>query len=72
MNVLKSKRIWKELIHTVNMKQEEKPCIICGGEIADVWGQNPEPVKEYNEGNWCVTCNFTVVIPERIRLSFSA
>ncbi len=72
MNVLKSKRIWKELIHTVNMKQEEKPCIICGGEIADEWGHNPEPIKDYNEGRCCDTCNFTIVIPERIRLSFSA
>jgi len=54
------------------MKQEEKPCIICGGEIADDWGHNPEPIKEYNEGRCCDTCNFTIVIPERIRLSFSA
>ena len=59
-------------MHTVNMKQEEKPCIICGGEIGEGWGNNPEPIKDYNEGRCCDTCNFTVVIPERIRLSFSA
>ena len=54
------------------MKKDKDPCVICGGEIADDWGHNPEPVKEYNEGKCCDTCNFTVVIPERIRLSFLA
>ena len=57
-------------MHTANMKQEEKPCVICGGEIVDDWGHNPQPIKE--EGRCCDTCNFTIVIPERIRLSFLA
>ena len=52
------------------MKKDKDPCVICGGEIADDWGHNPEPVKEYNEGKCCDTCNFTVVIPARIKLAY--
>ena len=54
------------------MKKDKEPCVICGGELADDWGHKPAPVKKYNEGKCCDTCNFTVVIPERIRLSFLA
>lgn len=45
----------------------EDYCVICNEEILDEWGHNPAPVKE--KGRCCDTCNFTVVIPERIKLS---
>lgn len=48
-------------------------CCICGGEIKPpypnskldpiYWGHNALPVKE---GRCCDTCNFTVVLPERL------
>ena len=60
------KKKWKELTHTVNMKDN---CVICKEEILDEWGHNPAPVKE--EGRCCDTCNFTVVIPARIKLTLN-
>lgn len=50
-------------MHIVNM---EDNCVICNGEILDEWGHNPAPVKE--DGRCCDTCNFTVVIPERLKM----
>lgn len=48
------------------MDDKKEKCCICGKEIKG-WGNNPYPVRE--EGRCCRYCNFTVVIPERIRLS---
>lgn len=36
-------------------------CSICGFEFIG-WGNNPEPVKSYDEGVCCDACNITVVI----------
>ena len=44
-------------------------CCICNNEIPDEWGHNPAPVKD--AGRCCDTCNYTVVIPERIKLSIN-
>ena len=65
----------KEFSETLSksfVKKDKDPCVICGGEIVDDWGHNPEPVKEYNEGRCCDTCNFTIVLPERFKLAYSA
>ena len=45
-------------------------CVICEKTIKEQYGNNPAPVV--NKGKCCDTCNFTIVLPERIRLSFSA
>lgn len=47
------------------MDEKEKYCI-CGQEIKGV-GNDPYPVRE--EGRCCQYCNYTVVLPERIKLS---
>ena len=44
----------------------EDNCVICKEEILDEWGHNPDPVKE--DGRCCDICNFTVVIPERLKM----
>ena len=44
---------------------EKEKCCICGKEIEGM-GNNPYPVR--TEGR-CCHCNYTVVLPERIRLS---
>ena len=45
---------------------EKEKCCICGKEINGM-GNNPYPVR--TEGWCCRYCNYTVVLPERIRLS---
>jgi hypothetical protein len=45
---------------------EKEKCCICGQEIKGV-DNDPYPVRE--EGRCCQYCNYTVVLPERIRLS---
>jgi len=42
-----------------------KVCVLCGAEY-DGWGNNPEPVARYEEGQCCDLCNNVVVIPARI------
>ncbi len=64
MSVLKSKRIWKELIHTVNMESKTFKCCICDELILNEYGNNPWPVKD--TGKCCNICNETEVIPARI------
>lgn len=44
---------------------KKKKCCICGKEIGG-YGYNPYPVKEY--GQCCRTCNYGIVVPERVRL----
>jgi len=41
-------------------------CCICGKEFMG-YGNNPYPIK--NQGECCRRCNWTVVIPERLRRS---
>lgn len=48
------------------MDDKKEKCCICGKEIKG-WGNNPYPVK--TEGEYCRECNFSVVLPERVRLS---
>lgn len=48
------------------MDKKTEHCCICGKEIKGV-GNDPYPVRE--EGRCCRYCNYTVVLPERIRLS---
>lgn len=43
-------------------------CCICGKEFEE-YGNNPEPVKPFDEGTCCDECNDNVVIPKRIELS---
>lgn len=44
---------------------EKEKCCICGKEINGM-GNNPYPVR--TEGWCCRYCNYTVVLPERVRL----
>lgn len=44
----------------------KKVCCICGKEFTEL-GNDPYPIK--NEGECCDRCNWTVVLPERIRKS---
>ena len=46
---------------------EKEKCCICGKEIIEGMGNNPYPVR--TEGRCFRYCNYTVVLPERIRLS---
>ena len=39
-------------------------CSICGEEIQDWVGNNPQPVSN---GRCCNNCNMTIVIPARIK-----
>lgn len=48
------------------MNEKKEICCICGKTI-EGYGNNPYPVRE--EGQCCRYCNYTVVLPERIRLS---
>lgn len=48
------------------MDDKKEKCCICGKEI-EAWGNNPYPVR--TEGQCCRHCNYTVVLPERVRLS---
>ena len=41
-------------------------CCICGKEYVG-YGNNPWPVNNDPEARCCEECNFTVVIPERIK-----
>jgi hypothetical protein len=48
-------------------------CVICGSEIMREWngwdgGHNAEPVKE---GRCCAPCNYTIVVPTRIRMVYA-
>ena len=45
--------------------KEKHICCICGKEFSG-YGNNPEPVKNFNDG-CCDECNINVVIPERLR-----
>lgn len=47
-------------------KTKKNVCCICGKEFSE-HGNNPEPVKPYEEGQCCDKCNMNVVIPERLR-----
>ena len=42
---------------------EDKTCSICGAKY-EGWGHNAWPVKD---GRCCEACNWTYVIPERLR-----
>ena len=44
--------------------KETKICCICG-QVFLGYGNNPWPVEE--NGECCDTCNFQVVIPERLK-----
>lgn len=48
------------------MDDKNEKCCICGQEINGM-GNNPYPVR--TEGRCCRSCNYTVVLPERVRLS---
>ena len=45
---------------------ETKTCCLCGTEFTE-WGNNPEPIKSFEEGSCCNWCNDKYVIPARIR-----
>jgi len=50
------------------MKDKNQTCVICQKEFTE-WGNNPEPIKNFNEGKCCNSCNNDIVIPYRIYLS---
>ena len=45
---------------------EKHTCCICGREFEGD-GNNPEPVKPFDEGVCCDECNFNAVIPKRLK-----
>ncbi len=46
-------------------KQDEiSKCVLCGGDYKG-YGNNPEPVKPYSDGQCCDKCNWEVVLPAR-------
>ena len=48
------------------MSEDKKyKCVLCG-EDSIGWGNNPEPLKEFDDGRCCDTCNSTKVIPARL------
>jgi len=49
---------------------ETKICCLCGAEFTE-WGNNPEPIKSFEEGKCCNWCNDKYVIPARIRDLFA-
>lgn len=42
-----------------------KTCVICEEELKGD-GNNPEPIKDDDEGQCCDSCNFNYVIPKRM------
>ena len=45
---------------------ETKTCCLCGTKFTE-WGNNPEPIKSFEEGSCCNYCNDMYVIPARLR-----
>jgi hypothetical protein len=41
-------------------------CILCGDDYRG-WGNNPEPVASFDDGQCCNVCNAMRVIPARIQ-----
>jgi len=41
-------------------------CVICGKEIKDKFGHNPYPIAM--EGRCCSDCNYSLVIPARLKI----
>jgi len=50
---------------------EEKTCCLCGTVFTE-WGNNPEPIKSFEEGKCCNWCNENCVIPARLQDMFLA
>jgi hypothetical protein len=44
---------------------KETNCCLCDGYLDDPYGHNAEPIKN---GRCCSTCNYTAVIPMRLKL----
>ena len=40
-------------------------CVLCGDDYRG-WGNNPEPVKSFDDGQCCNSCNTMYVIPARL------
>ena len=49
------------------MGHKNQKCVICEQEFTE-WGNNPEPIKQMEEGNCCNDWNNLVVIPFRLYL----
>lgn len=49
---------------------EKHVCCICGKEF-EGYGNNPEPVKPFDEGRCCDECNANAVIPKRMELIYN-
>lgn len=54
---------WYEIEESDN-HCDKKVCCICGKKI-EGWGHNPWPIKD--SGECCSECNYTKVLPERIK-----
>lgn len=48
----------------MNKEENAKTCCLCGGKYWG-WGNNAWPLD--NEGRCCDACNFTKVVPARLR-----
>ena len=49
----------------MSKEETKKVCSICGAGFTE-WGNNPEPVKSFEEGECCNVCNEIHVIPARL------
>lgn len=54
---------WYEIKDSDN-RYDKRVCCICGKKI-EGWGNNPWPIKD--SGECCSECNYTKVLPERIK-----
>ncbi len=50
--------------------KEELKCCLCGTNIEDGFGNNPEPVSLNEEDRCCDDCNAEEVIPARLAMMF--
>jgi len=50
------------------MENESWMCVLCGDHFVG-WGNNPEPVRPFDSGQCCDTCNSIVVLPARLALA---
>jgi hypothetical protein len=54
----------------VALTEDFYTCVLCG-EKSIGWGNNPEPLRGYDDGRCCDDCNAYKVIPARIGMMMS-
>ena len=50
----------------INEKDQKNFCVFCGGNVGK-WGNNPEPLVDFDKGRACSDCNMSVVLPARLK-----